>query len=139
MSKVITLQQVLNNNSDEEETIAFKKKDLEAERNNIRTTIIQQKQTIMKTLAEREAETMKRQALEKVFKQQKEEAEKQKKLNELLQTELNTYKSKVSSSRQKCDISKDFNINEDEIKKGAEDYFKKKLSKDVEDYINSLN
>jgi hypothetical protein len=136
MSKVVTLQQITN--SDDEETITFKRKDLEAERSNIRTTILQQKQTIMKTVAEREAEAMKRQAVEKAYKQQKEEAEKQKKMNELLKGELDSYKSKVSSSRQKCDISRDFLINEEEIKKGSEEYFNKKLKSNVDEYIKNL-
>jgi hypothetical protein len=139
MSKVVTLQQINNNNSDEEETIAFKRKDLEAERSNIRTIIIQQKQTIMKTVAEREAESFKRRAVEDAFKKQKEETEKQKKLNELFKNELDVYKNKVSSARQKCDISKDFSISEDEIKNGAEDYYNKKLKKEVDDYIKSLS
>lgn len=136
MSKVVTLQQITN--SDEEETITFKRKDLEAERSNIRTTILQQKQTIMKTVAEREAEVMKRQAVEKAFKQQKEDAEKQKRMNELLKGELDSYKTKVSSSRQKCDISRDFLINEEEIKKGSEEYFNKKLKGSVDEYIKNL-
>ncbi len=134
MSRVVTLQQL----SDDDETITFKRKDLEAERINIKTTIMQQKQTIIKTVAEREAETMKRQAIEKVFQKQKEEVEKHKKVVELLNGELNAYKSKISSSRQKCDISKDFSINIEEIKKGSEDYFNKNLKNEVEDYIKNL-
>jgi hypothetical protein len=136
MSKVVTMQQIMN--SDDEETITFKRKDLEAERSNITTTILQQKQTIIKTVAEREAEAMKRQAVEKAFKMQKEETEKQKKVNELLKNELDSYKTKVSSSRQKCDISRDYLISEEEIKKGAEEYFNKKHKSDVENYIKSL-
>jgi hypothetical protein len=136
MSKVVTIQQITN--SDNEETITFKRKDLEAETANIKTTILQQKQTIMKTVAEREAEAIKRQAVEKAYKMQKEETEKQKQINELLKNELDSYKTKISSSRTKCDISRDFLINEDEIKKGSEEYFNKKLKSSVDDYIKSL-
>jgi hypothetical protein len=61
-----------------------------------------------------------------------------KKMNELIKNELDSYKSKVSSSRQKCDISRDFLINEEEIKNGSEDYFNKKLKNDVDEYIKNL-
>ncbi len=138
MSKVVTVQQVLNNDNDSEDTVTFYRKDLEAERTNIKTTILQQKQTIIQVTAEKNAEAIKRDAVEKAFKRQKEETEKQKKINELIKGELDAYKSKMSSSRQKCDISKDFSMDDDDIQKGTKTYFNKNLKKEVDDYIKSL-
>lgn len=136
MSRVVTLQSLAN--SEEEETITFNRKNLEAERSTISTIIMQQKKALVKTIAEKGAETMKVRALETVLKEKKDEIDKHKNLNEIIKNELNAYKSKTKLTKQVCDISKDFTLDEDEIKQGSEDYYNKVLKNEVDDYIKKL-